>query len=312
MLTSLLTENLPLKLLALLLGLIVYAHVYTEQEQEFHLKVPLAVSGLSPDLVLLEPPPRDVELATRGTGKQFLKLKMQESRILVDLHGVRPGQVQRMLSPADVAFPPGTEVHVTQILDPKMVVLAVDTLVERSVPVEPALFGEPPDNFVLVEPPRVIPPWVSVRGPRSLVTPLAHLETEPFDLGVVRSSREVELPVVSSLDGVTCDPASVSVSLLVEEEVTRVLTAIPVTVTNLAPGFPVRVEPDSAAVAVSGLTGALDALDPARISLELDLVGLGVGRHLLSPSVRLPRDSGANLQWVRPARFVVEIGRRTR
>jgi YbbR domain-containing protein len=309
---SVLTENLPLKLLALLLGLVVYAHVYTEQEHESLLRVPLTVTGLPASLVLNEPPSEFVELNTRGKGKQVLKLRMQQPEIIVDLSEVHPGRVQRMLSPTDVVLPPGTEVSITEIVEPRMVVFAVDTLVEKQAEVEVGLVSELPEGFALEGPPRAVPPRVNVRGPSTVLDQLAQARTEPIDLSRLRSSREFDLAFDRELQGLEFQPAAVRVSVRVVELATRELSLAPIRLLGLAPELAARVEPDTAWVTLTGPGPLLEHLDLTLLRVVLDASGLDPGRHLLAPDVQLPDRAGLRLQSVRPARFMVEIGARSR
>lgn len=309
-LTSLFTENLPIKLLALLLGLVVYAHVYTEQEVESEVAVPLRVTGLPAGLVLDEPLPPTVDLSLRGKGKQILKLKIDQPEILVDLSGAAPGKIQRMLSPTDVALPVGAQVTVTEIVDPKMVVLSIDTLIARSLPVRPVLEGELPEGALLLAPPEVTPSRVTVVGGSAVVGVLEFLETAPLDLGKVTGNGERELAVRPVPDA-RIDPPRVRVQLAVARRETRVLFPVPVRVENLGGRLAARLEPDSAEVAVWGIPASLDSLDRDAVRLVLDATDLGPGRHLLAPQLRAPGPAGVRLRWVRPARFLVEIGRRS-
>lgn len=307
--TSLFTENLPIKLLALLLGLVVYAHVYTEQEVESEIAVPLRVSGLPAGLVIDEPVPPTVDLALRGKGKQILKLKIDQPEILVDLSGATPGKIQRMLSPTDVALPVGSQVTVTEIVDPKMVVFSVDTLISRSLPVRPVLRGELPEGALLLETPEVQPSRVTVVGGASIVNGLESLETTPLEMDGIKESQSRELGVVP-VPGARIDPARVRVLVSVARQETRVLFPVPIRVENLGGRLAARVEPDSAEVAVWGVPASLDSLDQSTVRLVLDASELGPGRHLMAPQLRLQGPAGVRLRWVRPARFLVEIGRR--
>ncbi|HET9234414.1 MAG TPA: hypothetical protein VFP10_09765 [Candidatus Eisenbacteria bacterium] len=133
-----LSRNLSIKIFALLLALAVYGHVQTEKEQEAELRVPLRFAGLPETMSRREAAPRRVAIRLRAKGKQLFKLKLQPPEVRVDMQGVRPGTVQRMLSPTDVTLPPGTQAEVIEIIEPRMVEVTVDTLIKLSVPVQSA------------------------------------------------------------------------------------------------------------------------------------------------------------------------------
>ena len=132
-----LSHNLSIKIFALLLALAVYGHVQTEKEQQAEFRVPLRFAGLPETLIRHDPAPRRAAIRIRGKGKQILKLKLQPPEVRVDLERARAGVVQRMLSPSDVLLPPGTQAEVTEILEPRMIEVVVDTLVKLTIPVRP-------------------------------------------------------------------------------------------------------------------------------------------------------------------------------
>jgi len=132
-----LNQNLSIKIFALLLALVVYGHVQTEKEQQAELRVPLRFAGLPETLTRRDSGPRRAAIRVRAKGKQLLKLKLQPPEVRVNLERARAGVVQRMLSPSDVLLPSGVAAEVTEILEPRMIEVVVDTLVKLSVPVHP-------------------------------------------------------------------------------------------------------------------------------------------------------------------------------
>jgi hypothetical protein len=213
-LTGALTHNLSTKLLALLLALVVYAHVVTEEEQRSEIRVPVKVVGLSPSLVLASPPPSHAVLVARGKGKQVFKLRVEPPVLTVDLSGARPGKVQRMLSPGDVALPVGSTVTVSEILQPHMVEFDVDTVIVRSLPVVLVPVGTLPAGVAVVAT-SSIPLRVDVRGPSlgfrgvdRIAVPFRvdRLAGVPVTGG--RGELDTELPVTTPR-GLTVDPPQV-------------------------------------------------------------------------------------------------------
>ncbi|NNF05363.1 MAG: hypothetical protein HKN21_01250, partial [Candidatus Eisenbacteria bacterium] len=155
---SIFSKNFGTKVTALLLALVVYAHVYTEREHERRLRIPLHVRGLSSDLILVKSPPEEVEVQVRGKGKQLLKFQFRPPHVELDLAEARPGEIQRMLSPADVILPLGMDVNVTEVRAPRLVSFQIDTLATKSVPVVINQLGELPERLGWIEPLQSDPP----------------------------------------------------------------------------------------------------------------------------------------------------------
>jgi hypothetical protein len=213
-LTGALTHNLTTKLLALLLALVVYAHVVTEEEQRSELRVPVQVTGLPPSLVLASHPPTHAVLVARGKGKQVFKLRVEPPVLMVDLSEARPGKVQRMLSPGDVALPVGSTVTISEIIRPHMIEFDVDTVIVRNLPVTLVPDGPPPAGIAVVDA-SSIPLRVDVRGPSLGFRGVDHVEV-PFRpdrlLGVPVAAGRGELDLdlaVRVPQGLTVDPPRV-------------------------------------------------------------------------------------------------------
>ncbi len=312
MISSLLTrlsQNLGIKLLALSLALVVYVHVVTEQDQERHLRVPLRVTGLPRNLVLVDPPPATVEINAHAKKKQLWLLRFSESRrprMTVDLSEVHPGKVQRMLSPADVSEPSGNAIAVNEILSPRMVTFVVDTLVTRAVPVRVAMTGDLPPLVALAAPVRPEPDAVRATGPRATVDSMPELTTEPLRLEEVHDTGRFPLRIVGDRPGVRLDPAAVEVPVSVLHLSRRTYARVMVRLRGLGRGLSGRVDPDTASITVRGPQTAVDSLDGGGFDVFLDAQGLVPGRYLLSPDVNLHAPELRPLS-VDPPRFRVEI-----
>jgi YbbR domain-containing protein len=308
---SVFTNNLALKLLAILLGLVVYAYVYTEQEHETMIRAPVRVIGLPSDLVLTDPPPEYAVLNARGKGKQLLKLRLESPEIVVDLSEARAGRVQRMLSPTDAALPVGTEVNITEIVEPRMVEFSIDTLLEREVDVDLVVGGELPEQFGLSAPIEVEPMQVRVRGPSVALEHMTRIATRMVDLSSLRDSTELEVELDPG-DLVEISPGSVMVWVPVVPLVNREFVITPVRVVGLETGLAAAVEPDTAYVILTGSEDAFQALDldgeVAEVAVFLNGEGLAPGRHLLTPRVLLPDPSTLRVVSIRPARFMAGVG----
>ncbi len=303
---KLLTRNLGIKILALLMAGVVYAHVFTEEEREWEVRAPLRLTGLAPTLVLEKPPPETVLITVRGKGKQLLKLQVDPPRMRVDVSRAGPGRVQRFLSPVDVALPVGADVTVARIITPVVVTLVVDTLVTRDVAVRMPLLGEAPQDLALLGPVRSHPTHVSATGPSRALDRL-EVTSDPFQLADLASLDRVELAVHANQERVSLDPQVVTVTAETAPMIRRTLPPIVVEITGAPPGVVTDASPDTALVTVLGPQPLVDSLDVAAVRVRLLAGALTEGRHLLTPDVVLPNPA-VTVEVVRPLRFFVDVG----
>jgi len=211
------TERIGLKLASLFLSLVVFTHVYTEQEREWTIEVPLETANLSEALCFVTPPPPAVLVTVRGKGKDLIKLKLRGARAVVDLGGSKAGSVKRILSGADIVVPPNLNVVVADVVEPKVLSLEIDSRVSKMVRVVPVYSGELPDGFELSAPPEVEPDRVRATGARRVLAGVDYVNTEPVDVSGMKKPRTVEASLdVGSLH-VAVDPPRVRVSFPVVE-----------------------------------------------------------------------------------------------
>jgi YbbR domain-containing protein len=312
-----LTRNLPLKLLALLLALVVFAHVQTEKEQEKEFRVSLHLVGLPESLILGGGSPRHVAVRIRGKGKQLLKLKVQPPEVLVDLREAHPGVVQRMLSATDVVVPAGTKVAVAEVLEPRMVEITVDTLILKSLPVHAVWAGRPATAFAVAGPLEVAPAAVPVLGPARVLGDLASLATLPFDLGDARGDawNEVLLDLPSGVRGVQSEAVRIRVPLVPASN--RIFSSVPVRLEGLQTGWVAHLEPTVVEVLLAGPGPLLGSVPPESLRVLVLLEGREPGRYGLAPEVQVPFEPQLRLLRIRPSRVSVHLvapdagGRRT-
>jgi hypothetical protein len=308
-LTQLFSSNLLAKLLALLLAGVVYAYVYAEREHDATWSVPLLVSGLGPGLVLMEDPPEMVEVAFRAKGSQLLKLKMQSPEVILDLARVGPGVMQHLLSPGDVRFPVDAQATVRGIMDPRVVLLDVDSLVTRELPVEVPLRGELPEAWAWDGEVRVDPRRVRVQGPERQLLAMVAVGTPPVRLDTISGSGSFRLPVLAGMPGLLLQPDSVTVTVPVIPVTRRSLSGIAVEVVGPRGAEFVRAMPESVTILVSGPDRLLIPLESGQVRVFLEAGHLEPGLHRLAPRVALPHDS-LQVRAILPSEFLVEVGPR--
>jgi YbbR domain-containing protein len=154
---------------------------------------------------------------------------------------------------------------------------------------------------------------VHVRGVEGQVSIL-----QPGDIQVSvdlsgRSDGVVEVPLradqVSAPPGVEVvqvEPATVTLLLERRDTAERTIPAVPITVRNRAPSVgQIEYDPDTVAVTIRGSSAALLRLDPATVIAEVDLSGLGPGKHVIP--VRAGVGGTLTTTLVRPAAVTVLI-----
>jgi YbbR domain-containing protein len=215
---DLLLHNLGLKLASLLLALLLYAHVVTDQQRESRLTIPLALTGLPDSLAVSGHVPSRVTVDVRGKWKDLIRLGLIGRQLTVDLAGVSPGRFQKSISADDVrerAIPAelAKAVDVTDVIEPRTVDVLVEAKRRRSVPLLARVVGAPADGYEVVGAPEVETDSAVVAGPQSVIQNLDTLRTLPVDIAGERERIQRQVQLDTGASPIVVQPRRVLVTL---------------------------------------------------------------------------------------------------
>ena len=179
LLRTLLLENLGLKLVALLLALVVYVHVFTERPATMVVAFPLEVLDLADTLALAGRVPESVQAELQGTGKQFIRLWLTEPKFKISLAGVGPGHFRRRVQREDLPLIASDRLEVQRLIGPDTLDLVIERRLTREVPVAPRVEAEPGRIADGTESVRVEPAVARVRGPKRAIASLDSVRLAP-------------------------------------------------------------------------------------------------------------------------------------
>jgi hypothetical protein len=218
---SILFENLGLKLASLVLALLLFGHVLTDQEREETIPIPVQLSGLADSLATSGEYPQRINARVRGKWRDLIRLALSHPTLSLDLAAVTSGQFRTMITAEDVqrrAVPAGLSkaVTVNEVLDPRTVDVRVEPRVEKEVPVWPRVVGDPADGYHVRGAPVADPESVRVAGAASVVTGIDSLATLAVDITGERARIQRQVDVVREGDRLTVEPARCLVTVEIE------------------------------------------------------------------------------------------------
>lgn len=278
-------RHLGLKFLSIALAALLWLVVSGEQIVERALRIPLEFTNLPPQLELVGETPTVADVRVRGSSGALTRLAQGDLVAVLDLRTARTGRRLFHLTPADVRSPFGVDVvHAS----PSNVSIGFEQSESKSVPVVPAVEGEPADGYV-VGTITADPATVEVVGPVSKIRNLTEAITEP--ISVDGSST----PVRESVTIGVSDPA-VRLRKPQSALVTVNVAAAPVerrfsgvSVTSKGGRASARVRPAQVSLVVRGAREVLDATSASAFEAVVDLEGLGQGQFQLPVRVTLPQ-----------------------
>jgi YbbR domain-containing protein len=296
-------HHLGLKIMAIALATLLWLIVAGDHLVERSMRVPLEFRNLPSALEIVGDPPTSVDVRLRGSSALLGRLQPSDAVAVLDLVTARPGSRMFHLRSDEVRAPYGVEV--AQVV-PSTIALDLETSGRRTVPIVPALDGEPAPGFVIG---RVTadPATVEVAGPESRLKQLTGATTEPVEVNGSRT-RVRDVVTVGITDSavrlVQARDATVTVDIL-PAPVERDLAGVPVRWRNLGTGLRAEVRPTLTRVTVRGRRDALAELRAGSIDAFVDLAGLGPGRYNLRVQVDPSQSFG--LSAIEPAAVDVTI-----
>jgi len=270
--TRAVTENLGLKLIALLITLGLFIGVRLQEKVESWVDVEVIVRAPPPasGVVLSSETPDTVRVLLRGRSSLVESVKEGKTpQVVMDLSGQRDaGSTMFYFDREMFDFPSGVELVDTR---PEAVLVRTERVVTRRLPVRVRTFGRIKEGAELVDEPLTDPAEVVAYGAASIVRGLTDVQTEEVDvegLGVGEHTVKVPLRLVEGL--AFNHSGDVTVSLRIRwTPGQRMLAGLLVQVVGT--DAPVEVRPAEVAVSLSGPQVSLNKLDPAKIAPEVDV-----------------------------------------
>lgn len=280
-------ENLVIKALALALAVTLV--LVKREDQDTDITATARVRVTHPDSrVLVSPPVDKVRITVRGKYNRLRTFDADNvAAVDLNLSGFEEGQVT--FDPELFKLPAGLQISSVR---PAAMLVRFEPRVQRSVPVEVRLNGEPAPGYRVTQA-SVDPPTVMVEGAESVVKALDKVVTEPVSVAdrnkTTRLSVQLEPPVAYAEYREASKRFTVTF-VIEEKRGTRLVEGVLVEVRDLPvdePGF--EVSPQGVAITVTGPAGRLDTLDTEAVIAYVSASGLGPGNlHARSVQVEVP------------------------
>jgi len=276
-------KNLPLRLLSLAIATGLWIFVNAGQRNSFdELNIPVNYRRLPAGLVIVNRPADFVKIQVNGPRTLLSLLDPERLTVRLDLAGLGPGQASYKINPSMFNVPRQTTV--TNV-SPSEVILDVDRVVQRDIPVHVDVDGRPASGYEVASS-EAKPSSVMAIGPSRYVNTLGQIPTEPVDITGVNADVDRRVDLENPNPAVALTASRVDAKVHVGEKVSdREFRAVSVEVRDSDYKF--NVAPNRATVVVRGPMLKLQELDPNGIAY-VDAKELTPGSHEVPLQVDLP------------------------
>ena len=207
------TRNLGYKAVALVLALLLWYDVTSDETTVIEYPVPLQIAVEGADMIITnqEQLPPEVEVAFSATGKELLRLDKDDLAVQERVQGGENDSIVVTLDLGDLRKP--ADLAVTPIgITPRQVTVVTDRFMERTVPLSTLGAPRPADGY-RIESVEVSPSTVRVRGVTAEVRPIGSLGLDLSQIDDVEGEfdERMEIAIPESLRTVTVTPDTVRV-----------------------------------------------------------------------------------------------------
>jgi len=293
-------QNLGLRIISLLLAVSLWVFVNAGQHSSVEsFNIPVNYRGLPPGFIITNQHPDFIKIQL--SGPQTLLSLVDPSRLTLrlDLSGVGVGQASFKVGIDSFNVPRGTA---NNSISPSQIVLDIDRIVVRDLPVHVVTNGTPADGY-RISAIQVTPSKVQVKAPSHEIANLETVNTDVVDVAGVAAETEHVAAITSAGAMTRMEPSEVMVKVEVAPViVTKDFHGVPVTVHNTT--YQSKLEPARVNLILRGAKLELSKLDMSGVAF-VDGDGVGPGVYNMPVQVQVP--PGMELQHLWPEKIKVTI-----
>ena len=307
-----LVKDYKAKLVVFIFAIFIWFFVVTENEYETNLEVPITPVNIPAGRVILNDLPAMAKVRIKGNGKDLIALTLSGgARLELDLSDVKHTRTFKLEPKHVMLSRPIATVSSKEIIMPDSVVVVLDDLVRKRVPVHANVKLTPAPGYTVVGDFKITPDSVAISGPSSLVAQINEVYTVEKEFTDVRFDLQEIFPLAPlPYNKVTCATKEVEVYLNIQKLLEMTVSNIPVEVRNVPRNLKVTVIPSTLSLVLEGGGELLTQLSRDQIVAYIDYNRV---RNLPGnefPAV-IERPPGISYRDVRPRTFKLVFERAT-
>ena len=264
-------KNIQVKLFSVVCAMVIWFYVATDNRFDHTQSVSLQLVNQSDGFILTDRMPENVLVRFRGSGKALLTLMSRDKYIEIDLGKVDGSAMFPLDRGMIQGVPAGLDVEPLRIVEPETVYVRLDRLAIKRLPVRFAAILNPLDGYTQVGSVHLVPDSISISGPRMYVNRMDEVQTEDvhFDNLMKDISGTLHL-LTPEFETLAYSEKSVQFFADFQRIGERIISEIPVVVTNVPRGLSVSAVPSTLSLRLEGGVNVLAAMSVEDIIATID------------------------------------------
>jgi YbbR domain-containing protein len=293
------------KALSLLFAILMWYFVVGEDKVDMTVYVPIEITNLPQNLIIANQYKKQLEVAVSGPRGLVRTITNQRITRSIDLSDAKPGTQIVQNKSDNIKFPRGITI---QRIQPANITLTIDRLLERELPINPVVTGEPAVGFRVVAI-TAKPQSISLKAPAEALKVTDFLSTKPIDLtgSTTNISKQVDLDVIPEMEELVGESV-VTVNVTIKEKmIPREFVGIPIEFKHVGRNLAYRLSHRQVTVkAELPYRLSQTRTKTPRVTATVDAGNLTPGRHELPVTVT-PDTPGVTVTEVNPPTITVNI-----
>ncbi len=264
--------NLWLKIVALVMGFLVWFHVATDKIYTVELRLPVTRIEVKEHHTLTTMPLDSILISVSAKGKQLLLSNWRQNGIRISATKLQVGHATFPLN-SDNTFlvTPVKSAVIDDIVSPSAIELDVDVESKSMVAIRPDIVTVADDGFSVSKRIEVTPQKAALYGPKSVLRGITTVATEWREFDALRNNVTVKLPLIYPAGyGMRMEPDSATVTIEVIPIKTRVYEHLPIMVYNAPPSITTTTDPAFVRLELAGPPEDIDLLNKNAITVSAD------------------------------------------
>lgn len=294
-------ESLFLRTGSILLAIVLWVFVVSNNEYSMVIEVPIEVRNLSERKVLREEVPDIAKVRFEGSGRALFNARLfknfyRDFKLVLDLERISEEYDFVLNSyfttyPNKVVIPHNLDVELVEVVFPREVHISLDEYMEKKVPIVTSLQIGISSGHVQVGQVRFSPEEVNIAGPKEMVEQISYVETASDSLNDM-VSHVTGVTMLKPIDNlIEYSPEQVEYEIDVQPISQLIISEIPILVKNVPEDLRVFVNPRTVSLTIEGGVNRIAELEPQDIEVIIDFPEQwDSGIQFYEPRVILPEN----------------------
>jgi len=297
------------KLFSLLCAFFLWFYVVTDNTFDHTLSIPLRIKNKPEGWILKQSVPSKVRVEFKGVGKDLISLGYRDKRIELDLHQMQGVEILPITTDMIMGIPENGTITPIRIVEPDSIEVSLDRFATKKIPLRSDITLIPMDGYMQVGDIALEPDSVLLSGPESLVRDIDAISTEGEEYRSVIKKIEGKVALKSpAWKTLHYSINAVRFKADIQRIGERIITDIPVRVTNVPPEMKVTLVPSTLSLKLQGGVNVLSKLKKEEIAATIDFNSrLRYKENKIPATIALPSD--ISFSDVKPQFFEIIIER---